>query len=222
MPLLPDYENTHPGADIYVLASGPTAGYIDRAFYEGKTIVAVNSAAERHDLYTLDATVYTHSHYHELETYPLAERHPEHYFFAPEGDSGHAGTPNRTDLPNVIYYPHKPTKYDFTVDDAWPPPGGLIVGSTSTHGAIHLAAHFGARTIILIGADCGTIDGQTNETGYVSGNLNTPDPRPWLTRWDTHLRAVADRIRQHYGVAIYSLNPWANLNLEGHIWDGTR
>jgi hypothetical protein len=219
---LDELHDRHRDADIYVLASGPTSGHIDRDFYRGKIVVAVNRAAERNDLYRTDAIVYTHTHYHEEDAYPLAEEHPDHLFITPEGEQGHAGTPERHDLPNVIHYPHRPTSYDFNVYAAWPPPGGLLVGSTSTHGAMHLACHLGARTVILIGADCGTIDGHTNEPGYTSGNLNTPNPGPWLARWDEHLRAVAAKLRHHYGVAIHSLNPWVNLNLEGHTWQGTR
>jgi hypothetical protein len=76
----------------------------------------------------------------------------------------------------------------------------------------------GARNVILVGADCGLLDGEANQAGYKSGNLTGDDPLSWLGRWEQHLRAVSDKLRAVYGVRIYSLNPFVNLNLEGHEW----
>jgi hypothetical protein len=42
-----------------------------------------------------------------------------------------------------------------------PGSGTLAYGSSSLHGAMHLAAHLGASHIMLAGADCGTLDGET-------------------------------------------------------------
>jgi hypothetical protein len=120
----------------------------------------------------------------------------------------------------VIYYPHPATSYDFVVEKAVHP-DGLIVGSTSIHGSMHLAAHMGAANIIMVGADCGMIDGKFNQEGYVSGNLETSDPDFWLARWETHLRQVKAYLCDRYEVNIYSLNPFLNMNLEGHEWRGS-
>lgn len=216
--ILADLEGRHRGSDVWVLASGPTAGFVSRDFFRGKVVVGVNQAADRHGLFDVDCTVYTYSHYH-CDVVPFARQRPGHVFVACEGDQGFPGSPEVL-LPNVIYHPHHPTQYDFDVERAWPPPGGLIVGSTSTHGAMHLACHLGASSVILVGADCGTLDGAANEPGHVSGNLDVPDPMPWLARWNSHLEAVAARLRVEYQCSIHSLNPWVNLNLEGHGFRG--
>lgn len=215
---LSSFANTHQGSDIYVLGSGPSLSFVDAGFFDNKTVVATNEVAERMGLYDVTETLYTHSHYH-VGSLELALNYPNHYFFCPNGDGGHSGIPQGF-LDNVVYYPHVPTKYDFNVNDAWPPSGGLIVGSTSSHGAMHLACLLGAANVILVGVDCGMIDGEANQEGYVSGNLDTPDPLPWLGRWEEHLRAVKDRLVSEYGVRIYSLNPFLNMNLEGHKWTG--
>jgi hypothetical protein len=215
---LSSFANMHRGSDIYVLGSGPSLSFIDAGFFRNKIVVATNEVAERMGLYAVTRTVYTHSHYH-VETVELALRYPKHYFFCPNGDRGFEGTPKQF-LDNLTYYPHRPTKYDFNVDDAWPLSGGLIVGSTSTHGAMHLACLMGASNVILAGVDCGMIDGAANQEGYVSGNLASPDPLPWLARWEEHLRSVKARLVAEYGVRIYSLNPFMNMNLEGHTWTG--
>lgn len=217
---LDDFENEHLDEDVYVLGSGPSLSYLQPSFFARKVVVATNAVAERLGLYGLTPWLYTHSHYHE-ETYQLAEKYRAKLFFTPEGDRGLAGTPGRLDLKNVIHYPHKPTVYDFDVHAAWPPAGGLLVGSTSMHGAMHLAAHMGAANIIMVGADCGTINGQANHGEYVSGNLATSEPYQWLSRWDKHLRQVKQALMDHYpGLQVVSLNPFVNLNLEGNHFSG--
>lgn len=205
--------------DIYVLGSGATLDHIKPRFFENKHVIATNLVGERLCLYDIGCRrLFTHSHYHE-DTYRLAEQYPHHFFWTPEGDQGHVGSPGRTDLPNVSHYPHKPTTYEFNVDQAWPDqPEGLLVGSTSVHGSMHLACKLGASTVILVGVDCGLLDGDANHFGYTSGNLVTSDRIEWLARWELHLRQVRNRLRAEYQVDFHSLNPFINLNLEGHEW----
>jgi hypothetical protein len=202
--------------DIYVLGSGPTLSHIKPRFFDGKTIIATNGAAERMGLYERDCTVYTHTHYHHTCAYPFAEKYPNHIFYAPEGDKGFAGKPDKL-MPNINFYPHPPTNYEFDVNKSVSE-GGFIVGSTSIHGAMHIAAHMGATTMILVGADCGILSGEVNMTGYISGNLMVDEPRVWLDRWEEHLRMVKQWIQNRYDVDIHSINPFLNFNLEGHSW----
>lgn len=214
-----DIEGIWYSEDIYVLGSGPTLDYINPRFFLDKVVVATNGVADRLGLYDIARGVYTHGHYHG-EMLELARKYPEYQFVAPEGDRGFLGVPEDQPLPNLYYYKHVPTRYDFDVNRSWVD-DGFIVGSTSTHGSMHLAAHMGAWNIILVGVDCGTIDGQTNHTGYKSGNLATDDPIPFLARWNDHLIAVKNKLMEKYDVNVYSLNPWVNLNLEGHTFRGT-
>lgn len=200
---------------VYVVGSGPTLDYVDPVFFKSQTVVAVNEAAVRLGLYQLPMTLHTFSHYHP-ETFALAEMHPKHAFHLPEGDRGFAGKPSEKHR-NVRFYPHYPTVFDFDPSNKWPK-DGILVGSTSVHGAMHLACKLGAGNIILVGVDCGLLDGKANHADYVSGNLTEGDVLDWLARWDEHLRAVKEVLVGEYGVRIYSLNPFVNLNLEGHSW----
>lgn len=213
------WSGTHKGSDIYVLGSGPTIGYVDPGFLDGKIVVATNRVGERMGLYDRPCILYTHSHYHREDTVPLARKHPKHQFFAPMGEQGFAGVPLEADrLRNIHYYPHVPTTFEFNIHDAWPPQGGLIVGSTSLHGSLHLACELGAATVILIGADCATLDDDTNMTGYKSGDLKVNNPYPWLRRWQHHLMQVKGKLEDEYGARIYSILPFANGNMDGHLW----
>lgn len=205
-------------ADVWVLGSGPTLDWVPLDFWDGRTIVATNRVADRLGLYDR-ANVITHTHYHEDAKF-IADKYPEAEVWCPEGDGGHAGTPD-WDRSNVRFYPHPPTRFNFDPAKAWKD-DGLIVGSTSLHGAMHLACEIGATTVFLSGADCGRLDGVTNMAGYVSGDLVHNDPDAWMARWDAHLRLVKGWLLTLFDVSIVSLNPFVNLNLEGHTWTGVR
>lgn len=201
---------------IYVIGSGPTLDFIDVCFFGGETVIAVNEVGERLGLYNNNKIdVHTFSHYHP-ETFVLAEQYPKHKFHLPLGDRGFAGEPSERPA-NATFYPHHATKFDWDPETRWPH-NGIMVGSTGVHGAMHLACKMGAEFIVLVGVDCGILDGKFNHSNYQSGNLVNDDTSNWLARWDMHLRQVKDVLTREYGVSIYSMNPFVNLNLEGHKW----
>lgn len=213
------YRNKHKGKDIYVLGSGATLNFVDAGFFHNKIVIAVNHAAERMGL--AKCTEYTHTHYHD-EAYAVATERPHSTVFTSEGDQGYAGKPDAEmlELRNLVTYPHVPTQWDFDIERSWPPEGGLLVGSTSVHGAMHLAAHMGAATIMLAGVDCGTLDGAVNQGEYVSGVWVAEHAAAVLARWEQHLREVKRKLLEQYpGLRVYSLNPFVNLNNEGHTWN---
>jgi hypothetical protein len=78
---------------------------------------------------------------------------------------------------------------------------------------MHLAAHLGASTIILVGADCGTLDGEHRVKDYPDGD------KLWAL-YNKHHKLMKDWLEQNYSVKIHSLNPFINLNLEGHTFKG--
>lgn len=208
--ILADLKDRHKGEDIWVLGSGATLNHVDPEFFRGKTVVGTNRIAHELGIYT--DTTYMHSHYH-TEAVVMADRYPASIVVAPEGDRGFAGSP-REHRANLVHYPHHPTHFNFT--PRWMP-DGLVVGSTSLHGSMHLAAHMGAATIMLAGADCGLTDGKPNHDLHgVSGDLEINDMGEWLARWNRHLILVKEALVDAYGVRVMSLNPWVNLHLEGH------
>jgi len=90
-------------------------------------------------------------------------------------------------------------------------PESLIVGAT-TSSAIHLAQRIGATTIILCGIDNGMIDGKIGVKKYPATNPQH------IIDFEPQLKIVCNFIRSK-GVGIYSLNPFINLNLEGHRFE---
>jgi len=94
---------------------------------------------------------------------------------------------------------------------------GLLYGSSSIHGAMHLAAYMGASFIMLVGADCGWLDGEDRIEGYPKGEN---PPEAVLGIFERHNRLVKRWLKEQYDVDVYSLNPFLNLNLEGHSFKG--
>ena len=220
---LNDFKDLHEHEDVYVLGSGATLDHIDPLFFRDKVVVATNLVADRLGLYDFVTDLYCVTHYHQDAKY-LSEKYPFFDVLCPLGDQGFAGTPQVSFDDNVTTYPNKVTSFDFNVDKMWPddPDAELIVGSTSMHAAMHFACLLGASTVLMCGADCGLLDGKSNHGDYVSGNLATDVEHQiaWLARWEKHLRSVAAKLREHYGVRIYSINPWVNLQLESHSFVG--
>jgi hypothetical protein len=209
---LEDLRNRHSGETIWVLGSGSSVNFLNPTFFDDKVVVAANFAARtfgcRADYvfsnYHADVLkmvkeqsifVTLAKHYKTKQNYPEPKPDKvvliEHDFYDPPGAQWNPLTTHR------------------------PAPGSLVFGSSSIHGAIHLAAHLGASTIVLVGADCGVIDGQINVAGYPE-----PTQHESFAVWNAHTILLKQWLRENYGVNVYSLNPFTNLNLEGHTFSG--
>jgi hypothetical protein len=115
----------------------------------------------------------------------------------------------------VFFVETNPQMYSsFDTAEHWPTHDDhLVCGPTSLHMGMHFAVYLGARFIVLVGADCGTLDDRDAVEGYAPG-----DPKP-LAVWEEQLPKVARKLRS-MGVGVMSLNPFVNLALEGHRFRG--
>ena len=97
----------------------------------------------------------------------------------------------------------------------------LVSFSTITSG-IYLAAYMGAKNIILVGHDCGTIDGQSNFKNYHSKESrlqkSTDSYNVWLRKIEKDTIILKQFLKDKYKCNIYSLNPFVSFRLEGHIF----
>ena len=207
-----ELEGLHDGETLWVLGSGPSLNYIDGAFFNDKVTVSTNFSARALGIHPH----YAFSHYHDVAESLLA-------------DSSCVVTIERDTLTQSLWQdeqPHHlvlaPTQYDKPPGSAWNPitshkPGldQIAYGSSSIHGAMHLAAHLGANYIMLVGADSGLIDDVSNVDNY-------PIPTQTFSFgvWNGHTVLVKQWLGERYGVKIHSLNPFINLNLEGHTFKG--
>ena len=210
---LADLRDTRKGETAWVIGSGPSLNFIDPEFFDGKLCVVPNFVGRTIGL----KSYYFFSNYHgdcadivndkeviagvvlahdTMSQKPWDGEIPENLAFT---------RANSYAPPGSSWNPYR-----------MPPPEGQIVyGSSGIHGAIHLAVHLGARDVILVGADCGFIDGKSNAEGY---------PLPTETFsfrvWNEHTIVLKQWLAENYGARVYSLNPFVNLNLEGHTFVG--
>jgi len=202
------------GQTVYVLGSGASLNWIDARFFTDKLCVAVN-------FISLELGVdveFIAGHYH-LDAIAISEALPDQTVIVPEMDQG--GTklaPHAPTSGNVWSFPTREQMYEaFNVDEHWPTePDHLVVGPTSLHFAMHFAAYVVGPTgaVVLVGADCGRVDGKANRDGHDPGTS-----WPWDV-WAEQLPRVADRIRAT-GTQVFSLNPFVNFALEGHSYRST-
>lgn len=205
------FKNSIKGETVYVVASGASLDYVSPAFFTDKAVVAVNFIGRE-----LGLTNYIMcSHYH-LDAIEMEGT--EVPVIVPEIDQGGGHlAPRAPKGRNIWSFPTNQQRYAmFDVEHDWPTePDSLPVGPTSLHFAMAFAAYLGAATIILVGADCGTLDGNENRAGHDNG-IGSP-----YAVWEDFLPRVADRLRRD-GVNVYSLNPFVTPALEGHSYRSPR
>jgi hypothetical protein len=205
---LDDFAGRHQGETAWVFGSGPSLNFIDPAFFDDKLCFVTNYVGDKFGLKRF--YVFTHYHQDALQMAPSAEA-----IFVPRREHGNRELWRFADLPNLVLFDTRQGEprelFDpFGKDD---PDGSLVVGSSGLHGAMHLAAFMGCQNLMLVGADCGRIDDASQLDGYGSGNW------PFAV-YDSHLRSMKRWLAERYGCRVHSLNPFVNLNLEGHRFDG--
>jgi hypothetical protein len=205
-----ELKGRHEGEDLWVIASGPSAGHIDPAFFEGKVTIGVNrvwtrfrttylvvkESAVLQQAITTGATVIASKHSCGTLSYEVSQADGEFYTFE-----------------------HPDNKLT-EIDLAGMGPDQLVVSFSTITSAMHAAAYLGASNIILVGHDCGKLDGRQNFEGY-------PDPliqqegfyESFLGRLEETSKQVRAWLESEYGCRIYSLNPFLNFGLEGHQYE---
>lgn len=204
------FRNSRKGETAWVLASGASLNHVPRWFWSDRLVVCTNFVGVRLGL----SEFYTVTHYHR-DAAQIAEERPDLPVIAPRVDQGGAAAlPHPPQARNIFYINTGTQAYArFDCAELWPKqPDTLVVGPTSLHMTMHFAQYLGAKHIILAGADCGLLDGQSNFAGYEPGD----NP---LDVWQRTLSQVANQLRSE-GVTVMSLNPFVNFALEGHTFHG--
>ena len=209
---LSDLQNLHKGETVWVLGSGPSLNYIDGSLFDDKTTVSTNFSARALGVRADYAFTHYHANAADLLNDTMTVVTIEHDTLTYKPWGGY-------DTPDLVL---APTPYDRPPGSSWDPltshtpkPGQITYGSSSLHGAMHLAAHLGASHIMLVGADCGFIDDADNVDKYPKGIVAYPH-----ALYNKHHKLMKDYLEANYPVKIHSLNPFINLNLEGHTFKG--
>lgn len=218
---LSKFKDIHKNSDIYVIASGPSLDYIDSSFFVNKITIGINQ------IYKKVKTNYLVRKEKDLLNQILKETPNETIHFISRGVCGGNGNINKNFIKknyssneNIIIYEHN--KNNCTMPNVLPKNGLVVSWSTITTG-IHLAAYMGAKNIILVGHDCGTLDNITNTKNYhsestykIAHKKGESDYKVWLPKIENQTIKLKNILKKHYGCNVYSLNPFINFGLEGH------
>lgn len=203
------YRNAHAGQTVWVIGSGRTLTYVSPRFFDDKPTVCVNYAGLVHGL----RAFYSVSNHHD-DAQAIAVAKPGLPVITTEVEQVPAqdSTGVQATAWNVVRVPSISQPYGaFTTQHHWPDdPNLFAIGPTSLHLALRWAWFLGAAHIVLVGADCGELDGQARIDNYPPGHLP-------FSVWESTLRDIADRLRRD-GISVHSLNPWVSLALEGHTF----
>jgi hypothetical protein len=204
-----DFKDSRRGETAWVIASGRSVQYVPPSFFDDKLSVCVNFVGMQLNL----KEFYTVSHYRQ-DALQVAAYRPDLPAIAPVKILSGDPSVEMPSTPNLYLFPTNEQQLSaFDVETMWPTdPDALVVGPTSLHMTMHFAAYLGAKHIVLVGADCGFLDGRSNFPGYAPGD-NPMDV------WAEQLPKVANKLRA-MGVSVMSLNPFVNLALEGHPYHG--
>lgn len=206
---LADLIDTRKGETAWVFGSGATLNFLDPEFFRDKLTVSTNFSGIT---FGLTPDFVFSNHHSGIKT--MALDLPNTIFVVNRYETPvpeeYAGV-----LPNVVANDSKTVHNSFGLFDPYgrdkpDRPDQLVFGSTSTHGAMHLAALLGAIDIVLVGVDCGVLDSVVNVTDYPEQTQRS------FPVWNEHLILMRNWLRDTYGARVYSLNPFVNLNLEGH------
>lgn len=208
-------QNHWAGYDVYVLASGASAGYIDPAFFRGRPVIGVNNVWRRFS--ALDYIVRKESS--GAETARDAVHSMGGFLVMSKFNCGSPSLGMNT--AGDYFFDHGENHLE-TIDLS--PVGNeqgsrLVVSFSTITSAIHLAAYMGAAAIFLIGHDCGTLDGLMNFPGYGDSFMGDSSYRKWLRVIEPQTIALRAKILSVYGIPIYSINPFLNFGLEGHSYE---
>lgn len=208
MRTLESFKDCHKGETLWVLGSGGSLDHLSPSFFDDKICVGVNFVGKAFGL----ANYFTFSHYHS-DSLEMAES--SRFVFTPKKQHGDKEEWSGELPANVVLFNTNSGSpgHSFNPFGKDNPKDGLMIGNSSIHGAIHLAAYMGAKHIVLVGADCGKIDGADRFSGYVVGD------NPW-SEYNKKLIEMKRWILEKFGATIYSLNPFVNFNLEGHSFEG--
>jgi hypothetical protein len=213
---LSDLRDVRKGETAWVFGSGGTLNHLHPEFFADKLVVSTNLGPVKFGV----QPDFVFSHYHGQSLEALSLGVPV-VTLACDTKTQQPWQGARPD--NLVLIPQDSYVGPSDVWDVFgrhaPRPDSLAYGSSSLHGSMHLAAWIGAAYLVMVGADCGILDGLSNLNNY-RGFEDEAHRDRILSLYERDHRRMKDWLVANYGVTVYSLNPFVNLNLEGHRFVG--
>jgi hypothetical protein len=214
-------KDKHAGKDIWVVASGASMDHVDALFFENKVAIGINRVYIKFS--GLDLVLIKH------EQFVRDALESGQAVIMSKHDCGDIDRPENKHSANYIFT-HKRGRFgnlekNFKDNlDAVGIDDDIFVSHSTITSGIHLAAYMGARNIIVCGHDCGRLDGKLFFDGYerLPGWETREKYETRMLGWFAHIEketaALRKKLREVYGCNIYSLNPFLNFAMEGHIY----
>ena len=215
-----EFKDRHKGKDIYVICAGPSSDYVPPRFFTDKIVIGVNNVFKKFPCnYVVSKDLKEHPRYtrmvQELKGTDVKLIFSEYH-------TGHlADGKNEPDIEGW-YFEHLDNKSADMNDEVLSVIGSdkLVVSRSTVTSAMNFAAYIGAQNIILLGHDCGTIDGDLYDPTYTEpdwGSANNYASAPkWVGSIESQTLAVKNRLKKVYDCDVISINPFINFGLEGH------
>lgn len=216
-----EFKDIHKGQDIYVLGSGSSLNYIDTSFFDGKITIAINYVVSVY----LPTSTYVVSKYHQYAN-EIAQKYPETKViisYKQYGNNNNKTGMDSSKYENIYIFYHNQNQAGSTpIKKLLPMADDHLVASwSSITSGIHLAAHMGAKNIILAGHDGGAIDGKSWVDNYHHYTKSEDTQQKIADRnidFQKGTIELKERLKEIYGCNIYSLNPFISFRLEGHTF----
>ena len=216
------FKNMNRGEDIYIVGSGPSLKFIDSDFFLGKYVIGINYA---YKVLPCEFVLIKHGF--------LGQEiiNAGHRLIASEYESANNTLQKNEYEGTYFYFTHK-TRGDETDDEnfkanieAIGKDEDIFVSRSAITSGMHLAAYMGAKNIILIGHDCGVLDGLFHSDGKENKSPEETQEqfevryKDWLGKTNNESIVLKKKLLEVYKCNIYSLNPFINFRLEGHKYD---
>lgn len=210
-----NFRNIYLNKDIYIIASGKSIDFIDKSFFNGKITIGINQS------YKYLEPTYLVRKEHEFIDMILKETSDNVIHFISKGNcGGHIKFIDKKyeNIKNIVIFDHDNNHHGLNIlpnND-----NKLVVSFSTITTGIHLAAFMGAKNIILVGHDCGSLNNESNFTNYhtkktmLQENIN--EYQLWLKEIEEHTIKLKQLLKEKYNCNILSLNPFINFNLEGN------
>lgn len=206
------FHRSHHGETVWVVGSGASLNHVKPSLLRGEIVIGVNQSV----LEWGGRATYLVTNHHPVAaevsvqapgawviTSDVEKVPPEHQ------------QPTELDAPNILTVPTTAQHYGaFDAWQHWPTdPHVLPMGPSSATLALGWAEFVGASHVILLGLDCGELDGRSN----LAGHEVPPAEHRHYGLWERALVSSAAVLRLR-GIEVYSINPFVTLSLEGHTF----
>jgi hypothetical protein len=192
--------------------------YIDGSFFDGKITVAINYVIKHY----LPTANYMVTKYHQIAN-EIASQFLNTKVIVSHKQYGNVNNKSgmdKTNFENLYIFYHNHNQGGTTpISKLLPLPDDQLISSwSSITSGIHLAAHIGAKNIILVGHDGGAIDGKYHIDNYYETEEKSINQKDKLLTFQDNTVELKEKLQEIYGCNIHSLNPFISLRLEGHTF----